>query len=139
MTSYPWQLEDLSFSHQEVRANPAHDPKQDQKGSPFHIEANELTINDRKNAIAVQVSIKVDETHDSNAAYFVVLTAFAVLLTDQEMTEQLRHQGLSTGLNILIGAMRERLATLTARGPWGVSLLGPIPMAMVKPSAPTAP
>ncbi len=128
MDSYSWRLENYFFPHQEVRANPAHDLNGSRLGSRLSSSFNIVAIEGRPDAVGVEASIALDESQSENPPYFFTISAFGILTTDLEMTDQLRAQAAGLGINLLIGAMRERLATLTARAPWGVFVFGPIPL-----------
>lgn len=127
MDHYPWQLENYFFTHQEVRANPDHDPDGNRRGSCISPLLNKTEIEGRPNAVGLEVSITLDESQSNNPPYFFTVTAFGVLVTDLEITDQLRDQAVVLGIDLLIGAIRERVATLTSRAPWGAFVLGPIP------------
>jgi len=71
--------------------------------------------------------------------YFFTINAFGVLTTDLEMTDQLRAPATGLGFDLLIGAIRERLATLTSRAPWGTSVLPLIPLTVGPPPSGTDP
>ncbi|MDG4595768.1 MAG: hypothetical protein P9F75_08745 [Candidatus Contendobacter sp.] len=128
MDNDPWRLDNYFFPHQEVRANPAHDPN----GVRPHVHLSPsfqiVAIEGRPEAVGVEASIAVDESQSENPPYFFTISAFAALSTSLEMTDQSRAQAAGVGINLLVGAIRERLATLTSRAPWGTFMLGPIPL-----------
>ena len=128
MDNDSWRLDNYFFPHQEVRANPAHDPN----GVRPHVHLSPsfqiVAIEGRPEAVEVEASIAVNESQSENPPYFFTISVFGVLSTHLEMTDQSRAQAAGVGINLLVGAIRERLATLTSRGPWGTFMLGPIPL-----------
>lgn len=128
MDNYPWQLDNYFFPNQEVRANPAHDPSGARVHTQLNPSFNIAAIEGRQNTVGVEVTIAVNESQSENPPYFFTISAFGVLSTHLEITDQSRAQAAGIGVNLLLGAIRERLATLTARAPWGAFILGPIPL-----------
>jgi hypothetical protein len=79
------------------------------------------------NAFAVDVGIDLDEEHSVNPPYFFSISAFAILVSDQDVPRELALTvANATGFTMLVGAIREHLASVTARGPWDQFLLGPV-------------
>jgi preprotein translocase subunit SecB len=126
--NYPWQLDNYFFPHQEVRANPAHDPSGGRVHTHIDPSVKIAAIEGRQNTIGVEATIAVNESQSENPPYFFTISAFGMLSTHLEITDQSRAQAAEIGVNLLLGAIRERLATLTARAPWGAFILGPIPL-----------
>lgn len=87
-----------------------------------------MAIEGHPEAVGVEASIAVNESQSENPPYFFTISAFAVLSTSLEMTDQSRTQAAGVGINLLVGAIRERLATLTSRAPWSTFMLGPVPL-----------
>ncbi|MEI2782305.1 MAG: hypothetical protein V9H25_14010 [Candidatus Competibacter sp.] len=133
MDAYPWRLENYFFPHQEVRANLSHDPNGNRLGSQFTPSFSLVAIEGRTNAVGVEASVSLDEDKSDNPPYFFTISAFGILTTDLETTDDMRTQAASFGINVLFGALRERLATLTSRAPWGTFVLGPVPFGLATP------
>lgn len=134
------RLENYFFPHQEVRANPTYDPRGDRRGSHTNTAFAILPVEDRENAFAVEVQIALDEEKSINPPYFFTMHAFGVFSIDQEIETSAASPaniGGVQGAQILIGAIREHLATMTARGPWDVFLLAPVPIQVEVSSAPS--
>jgi hypothetical protein len=112
------QLENYFFAHQEVRANPAHDPKGNRKGSRVDLSYVVSPIDLGLGAYGIEVTVSLNEAESENPPYFFRISAFA-RVSVQPATSVSTELVAVNSLNILIGAIRERLATLTARGPWG--------------------
>lgn len=126
------QLERYFFPHQEVIANPEHNPAGVHDGSKVTSLMGTAPIVGRPNAYVVEVTLSLDEGASVNPPYFFTLHAFSIWTTadgtDPEATPAVV---ATTGVSILIGAIREHLATLTARGPWGPFIFGPIQLQFV--------
>lgn len=133
MVAYPWRLENFFFPHQEVRANLSFDPNGNRLGSQFTPSFSLVAIEGRPDAVGIEASVSLDEGKSDNPPYFFTISAFGILTTDLEMTDDLRAQAAGFGINVLFGALRERLATLTARAPWGAFVLGPVPIGLANP------
>jgi preprotein translocase subunit SecB len=123
MEELPLRLERYFFPHQEVRANPAHE-----RGGKLHnqvnVNAGVGAVEGRKGAFAIDLTISLDEDKSENPPYFFTINAFGILVAEGD-SDIANAQELARliGSQLLIGAARERLADLTARGPWGQFLL----------------
>jgi len=139
MNPYPWRLETYFFPHQEVRANPEHDPNGTRPDNRLNTSSNLVALEGRPEAVGIEAYLSLNEGQSQNPPYFFTINAFGVLTTDLEITDQLRAQAAGLGFHLLIGAIRERLATLTSRAPWGTFILPPIPLTIGPPPSGTAP
>jgi len=135
MTEFPLRLDNYFFTHQEVTANIEHVP--DSKDNPAFLDfivegaANRLANNNNKYAITAHVEINKETS--VNLSYFFSITAFGIISIKADMQG---HPGIesiieTSGIQLLFGAIRERLADMTARGPWPLIQLDFIPL-MVK-------
>jgi len=128
---FPVRLENIFFPHQEVRANPAHDVAGNREGSKISLNHTLSAIEGRDNAFGVEMTIALDEDNSENPPYFFTISAFAILGTDKsiEELETADKQKIEImAVQILVGSIRERLASITARSPWGGFNLGIIPI-----------
>lgn len=124
MDQYPLRLERYFFTRQEVLANPEHQQTGKKDGSAIQSDVNVFAVDERPGAYGVEVTLRLDEDASENAPYSFCIQAFAVFVQSAELPpDQALQLAASTGLNMLIGAMRERLADLTGRGPWGAFML----------------
>lgn len=124
MTTAKLQLERYFFPHQEVRANPAHDPAGNRGGTRTETRVNTWPIEGRPDAFAAECIIGLDEAASENPVYFYTIHVFGVFVVLHDSTEEESMKvAANTAITMLIGAARERLAELTARAPWGVLFL----------------
>ncbi|MDX1252490.1 MAG: hypothetical protein IDH49_09645 [Gammaproteobacteria bacterium] len=125
----PLRLEQYFFPHQEVRANPGHDPAGKLDGTNTTTKTNISRIPDRSDAVIAECVLSLDETTSENPIYFFTLHVFGIFVAPEGMPEDVMMQSAPrTAIPILIGAARERLAELTARAPWGTLFLNTVPI-----------
>jgi len=129
------QLDIYFFPVQEVNANPTHNPSDTTETVPKIDHRNGL-IDGNENAMWVEVSIKTDEEESVNPSYFFSVLCFVSMRLirneDGSLDEQYKHFSTTSAIQLAIGAIREHLAAMTARGPWGPLMLGPT---ILKPSS----
>lgn len=126
------QLDRYFFPHQEVVANPEHDPGGVRNGSKISVHVGAAPIAGQSNTYAVEVTLSLDDEKSINPPYRFTLHAFGIwTTTDDVPADSAPSMATATGVPILIGAAREHLAAMTSRGPWGPFILGPIPLQMV--------
>jgi len=69
--------------------------------------------------------VSLDEENADNPPYFFDVTAFGIVVVDDGMpSDEAYRLACTTTPQTLIGAIREHLASITARGPWGAVFLG---------------
>ncbi|MGD9888081.1 MAG: hypothetical protein AB7S56_02290 [Halothiobacillaceae bacterium] len=114
----------LAFTVQHVVARPEH--KQDQPHDiRFKQSLSFAHPGDAPDKIMLEITLHSDETESNNHPYQFRLSCLVVLRLaapesgEDDPTEKTK--GL--GAQIAIGAMRDHLATLTARAPWGQLIL----------------
>lgn len=131
------KLDSYFFTNQQVKANPAHNPAASiAVHTKTDIQANR--IDGSRDAVGIEVTIVSDEAKCENPPYTFELTAFGVFVFNEETPGEIAPVNASGGASVLLGALRERLADLTARGPWKPVLLEPIflrPMVLAENSA----
>jgi len=133
MEKYPLLLREYYFPTQIAQANPEFDPQGDLHGTKIKLSFNFFKAEENGHVWIADMSVETDEAESVNPPYFFEIQAFGVFQSDDEADEPLI---LSVGQiacnQILTGAIRERLADLTSRGPWGQHLLNIIPI-KIKP------
>lgn len=145
MDNFPFHLETYFFVHQEVRANPEHNTE---------VEANVFVtqmvnvsavddLPDNRKRFTVELVIKLDEKDSVNSPYFFTLGTYGIFGLEDEVdfpTDEERAIALQSGaVQILVGAARERIASLTARGPWGAHILDVMSIVRKQPAEAPAP
>lgn len=136
MGVFPLQLRQYFFTKVTSEANPEYDPTGNLRGT--HITPNfSSNLLDGQNAIAIDCVISVDRDASENVPYFFEIAAFGVLdiLADTPLEIALSNAQVS-GIQILVGAIREKLAGITSRGPWGAFMLPIIPIVPLAPISP---
>jgi hypothetical protein len=61
-----------------------------------------------------------------NAPYHFVIEAYAIVAMDGSIGDEAADRAAANGvgMQVVVGAIRERLADLTSRAPWGRFLMG---------------
>lgn len=137
MDPLPLRLEDLFFPLQSVRANPQHDLAGARDGTLIKISQQLERVEGQPGKYVVNVAIQSDDDASTNAPYVFAFEAYAVLAVQDGAAPQPNEQGLAllAGTQIVVGAVRERLADLTSRAPWGRFLLNVVNVVAPKPPA----
>jgi hypothetical protein len=118
------QLEELFFPMQDVRANPEHNQQGERAGTRLHVAHQLAPIDGKPGRYALNITVRSDNVNSRNAPYDFAIEGYAVismLASGDKATEPAAV--LAAGLPAVTGAIRERLAELTARAPWGRFLL----------------
>jgi len=127
MDTFQLRLERYFFTESMVRANPEHDPAGERVGSKLVPTFFCKPIADRPSAYTLEMTVRLDEATSVNPPYFFSLAAFAVVVAPPHVNPALAYEAVSgTGFNVLVGAIREHLAAITGRGPWGGFVFGPM-------------
>lgn len=124
---FPLRLERYFFPVQQVEANPKYDPTAVQNhGTMVDFKISPLI--GRTDAYGAELNLSSDPASE-NPSYTFNLTAFAVLRAEEAMPEPARsNMAGQLGIQMLVGVARERLAELTARGPWPPMMLDLVPL-----------
>ncbi|MHB1099534.1 MAG: hypothetical protein ACYCZR_08275 [Burkholderiales bacterium] len=132
----PLQLRQYFFTKIECNANPEYNPAGNLRGTHITPKFGSNLL-DGQNAIAIECAISVDRDASENVPYFFEIAAFGVLDIMPDTPQELAlNYAQVPGIQILVGAIRESLAGITARGPWGSFV---IPMIAITPVAPASP
>jgi preprotein translocase subunit SecB len=127
MDTFPLQLDRYFFTETVVRANPGHVPTGPSDGSLIVPTLSCSPIEGREDAFALELTVTLDESKSENPPYFFSINAFAILVAAPDLPhEEALPMAQESGFIMLIGAIREHLAGITARGPWGPFLFGPM-------------
>jgi len=124
----PLQLKEYFFPRQRVDANPNHDPAADIKVIlDMRLDFNR--VESASSDYGLSLTVDLDEDSSQNHPYGFSMQVFGVLSANDDVTEDVaRAFGETQIAQMLIGAVREHLATLTARGPWGPYFMELIPI-----------
>jgi len=123
------QLEELLFPLQEVRSNQSHDPAGDRAGTQLDFGQQLQKMEDQPGRYILMVSVKTNNETSKNPPYQFAIEAYAVLNVTGA-ADQAAEQAVitSNGFPMIMGAIRERIAHLTSRAPWGRFLVNSIPL-----------
>jgi len=121
------RLENIFFPQQEVRAIPTHDVNGEHHGSQVSLSQTPSAIQGRDDAFGIEIIISLDEENSVNPPYNFTISAFGVFSTNKKISDiepELRTKMEVSAVQMVVGSIRERLSSITARGPWGVFTLG---------------
>jgi hypothetical protein len=123
------QLEELLFPLQEVRSNQSHDPAGDRAGTQLEFGQQLQKMEDQPGRYVLMVSVKTNNETSKNPPYQFAIEAYAVLNVTGA-ADAAAEQAVITanGFPMIMGAIRERIANLTSRAPWGRFLVNSIPL-----------
>jgi hypothetical protein len=124
-------IDEMFFPMIELRTQNNHDVRGDRTGTVVKFGRNvQKMTNGSVGQWGLGMSVATDNETSRNPPYQFHVEAFAIVSiqgTALDGDEALKFIELH-GAPLLMGAMRERLAELTARAPWGRFLLKPIPL-----------
>jgi preprotein translocase subunit SecB len=123
------QLEEMLFPVQEVRSNQNHDPNGERAGTQLEFGQSLQKLEDQPGRYVLAVSVKSNNETSKNPPYQFNIEAHAILNV-KGAADQAAEQALITanGFPMIMGAIRERLAQMTARAPWGRFLVNSVPL-----------
>lgn len=122
-------LEDIMYPLQEVQTNQGHDPNGDRAGTQLQYGNQIQKLEGAPGRFAVAVSVRTDNGRSKNPPYTFAIEAYAIMNVSGTTDEAAMQQLLTTnGVPLIVGAIRERLAHLTGRAPWGRFLINVIPL-----------
>jgi hypothetical protein len=124
------QLEELLFPVMEMRTNAKHEVQGERAGTVLQYGQELQKIDGQPGKYGLMVSVRSDNEKSKNPPYTFSVEAHAIVSvvngtpdSDDELTF-IR----TNGLPIIMGAIRERLADMTARAPWGRFLINAVPV-----------
>lgn len=124
--NHPIQLERVMFTRSIVVAIPDYkpsDPAQINPGPENSINA--LPIDGQEGKYQVSMGTKLNINGDPAYPYIIDMECIAVFSVDPKLTLEEAMTGVTiTGHNVLYGAIREAVAWITGRQPFGQLMLG---------------
>ncbi|MGZ4956679.1 MAG: hypothetical protein ACXWFG_15890 [Methylobacter sp.] len=132
MKNFPLRLDRYFFTNQEVVANP--DFIQDDESNPTQleliVEGHASRLEDHGQRYGITARVGVNQNDSKNVPYFFTIMAFGIISIKDDTLGQATIEGIieTSGIQLILGAIRERLADMTARGPWELMLLDFIPI-----------
>ena len=125
----PFHLEELYFPVQELRALPGHDANGDRQGTNITLSKAVQPVADAGQAYWFTLTVISNDATSVNAAYSFRVEAAALFRCAEAMlvsTERLRRLE-EVALPVVLGAVRERIAEMSSRAPWGRYLVNLLP------------
>lgn len=136
MSPFPLQLRQYFFTQIECNANPDYDPTGNTMGSKVECKFAVNPVDGQADALGIELAVWLDAETSENSPYTFKISAYGVLNIAPgmplEAATQLAHL---SGAQILVGAVREEIARITSRGPWGAFMLPIIPLLAATPQA----
>jgi hypothetical protein len=135
---HPISLEQVFFTRSSVIAVPGHQPNENSILAA--LPNNDLNVSKVENGVGRYSAIMrttINQTMDPSSPYSIDMECVAVMVADATLNEEEATRGVMiTANSVLYGAIREAVAWLTGRQPFGPVLLG-LSVLQSKP-APTA-
>jgi hypothetical protein len=128
MDNAPLMLDDLLFPLVEMRTNGKHDPQGNRAGTQLQYGQQVQKIEGQAGRYGLMVSVRSDDSNSTNPPYSFNIEAYALFnagetAADNDETVQ---RVVQQGLPIVMGAIRQKLAELTSRAPWGRFLINAV-------------
>ncbi len=124
------RFEDLMFPVLEMRTNVKHDANGDRAGTQLLINQQLQKIDGGDKRYGFAVSVGSDNQASVNPPYSFLVEAYAIIhAVDSTLDAEAEAKHVqANGLSLIMGAIRERVSEMTARGPWGRFLINPTPL-----------
>jgi hypothetical protein len=122
---HPISLESVVFTKSIVQAIQDHEPVEGGRIAPPENLIRIEKLEDEEGAYAATMTTIVNKAMDKQSPYFIEMECMALLRADKTLTEEEAQRGIAiTAHTVLFGAIRESVAWLTARQPYGPITLG---------------
>lgn len=123
-------IEEIFYPTQEVRSKNEHSPQGERAGTLLKFGRQVQKLDNQPGKYALAVSVGSDDENSRNPPYHFIIEAYAIVTIGGTALEGEAAEKFITanGLPLLMGAIRERLADITARAPWGRFLINSLPL-----------
>ncbi|MDH2915289.1 MAG: protein-export chaperone SecB [Gallionella sp.] len=135
---FPIQLERVMFTRSIVIAIPDHQPSSlaEKKLGPVNV-INLVSIDGQEGKYQVSMSSKFNIDEDIAYPYITDMECIGVFSVDAQLSEEEAMRGVMiTAHSVLYGAIREAVAWITGRQPFGQLMLGLSVLPTSQPEAP---
>lgn len=123
---HPIQLERVMFTRSIVVAIPDHKPSDPPQLNPGPENSiNVLPIDGQEGKYQVSMGTKFNVNGDPAYPYIIDMECIGIFSVDTKLTQEEATAGVTiTGHNVLYGAIREAVAWITGRQPFGQLIMG---------------
>lgn len=122
---HPVSLEQIVFTRTVVVSVPGHTPTPDTIGAAPENQINVAKVEGFDRKFQVSMRCLLNKEGATTEPYVIDMEAFATLNVDASLSDDDAHRGvLITGHSVLYGAIREAVAWITGRHPYGQLMLG---------------
>jgi hypothetical protein len=124
------QIEEILYPTLEVRSQGNHNVQGERAGTLLKFGRQVRKLDNQPGKYALVVSVGSDDENSRNPPYKFLIEGYAIVTIggtalEGEAADQFI---LTNGLPMMMGAIRDRLADMTARAPWGRFLINAIPL-----------
>lgn len=124
-TEQPIVLEHLVFTKSIVQAIPEHEPVEGAAPTQPENKVNVSRVPDEERLYSVTISTVYNKAMDRGSPYFIEMECMALLRADESLKDDEALRGVAiTGHSVVYGAIRESVAWLTGRQPYGALMFG---------------
>jgi hypothetical protein len=122
---HPIVLQTILFTRCVVLAMPGHEPKDGQLTIEPDNKLNVSPVPEQKGTWSATMRSVLNAAQDNHLPYSIDMECMALLHADETLTETEAARGVTiTAHSVLYGAIRETVAWLTGRQPYGPLMLG---------------
>jgi hypothetical protein len=123
-------IEEILYPTLDVRSNNGHNQQGDRAGTALTFGQQVMKVEGQPGKYGLAVSVSSDNAKSVNAPYNFVIEAYAICTIGGTALEGEAADKfiMQNGLHIVMGAIREHLASMTARAPWGRFMINAIPL-----------
>lgn len=121
-------IDQLLFPIVELRTNGKHDQQGNLSGTQLKYGHQVQKLENQPGRYAVILQVRTDNDTSVNPPYDFVIEAYAIFVVNGGTDEGDANARLvlQNGLPIVMGAIRERVADITSRAPWGRFLINSV-------------
>jgi hypothetical protein len=125
----PFRLEELYFPVQELRALPAHEALGERQGTNITLSQAVRSADDDGHAYWFTLAVVSNDATSVNAPYSFRVEAAALFRCTEAMPTSVDRMRMleDVALPAVLGAVRERIAEMSSRAPWGRFLVDLVP------------
>ncbi|OGS92691.1 MAG: hypothetical protein A2061_02160 [Gallionellales bacterium GWA2_59_43] len=134
---FPIRLERVMFTRSVVIAVPEHEPKDNDVARPGPENRIDITkVDDATNTYQAVMRTVINADKNKDDPYLIDMECIGLFHVDPDLEQDEAIRGVTiTGHSVLYGAIREAVAWITGRQPYGQLMLG---LSVLKPSNPPA-